>query len=169
LTVRAAYDEDFYLWSQEQARLLRDLPRATALPNSLDLAHIAEEIEDMGKSELARVQSNLIQMLAHIIKLASSRPNAEPFGHWIDEIIAFRVNADAHFTPGMRQLIDLEHIWRKARKRAADALSQSDQDPLQLPANCPFALDELIGDEIPLKTMVGRLVAINGGNNLDRN
>lgn len=169
MPTHAAYDDDFYTWTQEQARLLRDLPRATTLPNSLDLAHIAEEIEDMGKSELARVQSNLIQMLVHIIKLASSGPNAGPAGHWIDEIIAFRVNADAHFTPSMRQLINLDQLWKKARKRAADALSQYDQVPVQLPDECPFGLDELIGDETPLKTMVGRLVAIDVAKSLNQN
>lgn len=44
---RAAYDDDFYNWTQEQAALLRNLPRAVALPNAIDLAHIAKEIEDM--------------------------------------------------------------------------------------------------------------------------
>jgi len=42
------YDDDFYAWTQEQAELLRRGGGASAL----DIEHIAEEIEDLGKSEL---------------------------------------------------------------------------------------------------------------------
>ena len=46
---RSLYDEDFYAWTQEQAELLR---RGGAGANGLDIELIAEEIEDLGKSEL---------------------------------------------------------------------------------------------------------------------
>jgi len=44
------YEADFYAWTQEQARELRRLAR-TRPDVPLDLAHIAEEIQDLGKSE----------------------------------------------------------------------------------------------------------------------
>jgi hypothetical protein len=40
------YDEDFYAWANEQAALLRSGRLTEA-----DIAHIAEEIESMGKTE----------------------------------------------------------------------------------------------------------------------
>ena len=44
------YETDFYAWTQAQAKELRRLARLR--PNAaLDLAHIAEEIRDLGKSE----------------------------------------------------------------------------------------------------------------------
>ena len=44
------YESDFYAWTQVQAKELRRLARVR--PNlPLDLAHIAEEIRDLGKSE----------------------------------------------------------------------------------------------------------------------
>ena len=38
------YDTDFYLWTQQQAALLRQ-----GQTMELDMANLAEEIEDMGK------------------------------------------------------------------------------------------------------------------------
>src|SRR5688500_1457284 len=82
---RIAYDEDFYAWSQNQAAVLRDLATRRDLPNDLDLEHVAEEIEDVGTAELNSVCSMLRNMLAHMIKLASSS-NSEPKDHWFDGI-----------------------------------------------------------------------------------
>ena len=43
------YDRDFYAWANEQAALLR-AGKITAA----DIAHIAEEIESMGRGEIGR-------------------------------------------------------------------------------------------------------------------
>jgi hypothetical protein len=44
------YESDFYAWTQAQAKELRRFARTR--PNlPLDLAHLAEEIRDLGKSE----------------------------------------------------------------------------------------------------------------------
>ena len=40
------YDKDFYAWTQEQSRLLR-----TGRFNDLDLTHLIEEVEDLGKRD----------------------------------------------------------------------------------------------------------------------
>ena len=41
-----SYDQDYYLWFADQARLLR-----AAMWNRIDVEHLAEELEDMGKRE----------------------------------------------------------------------------------------------------------------------
>ena len=44
------YEADFYAWTRQQALALRRFARTR--PNlSLDLEHIAEQIQDLGKSE----------------------------------------------------------------------------------------------------------------------
>lgn len=48
------YQEDFYGWRQEQAKLLK-----AGQLNAVDLEHIAEEIESMGVSELRELTSRL--------------------------------------------------------------------------------------------------------------
>ena len=46
-----AYEADFYRWATETARALREGRLA-----DVDLKHVAEEIEDMGKKERLRGQ-----------------------------------------------------------------------------------------------------------------
>jgi len=60
-----AYQNDFYSWTREQARLLREGRLA-----ELDIEHLSEEIEDMGKSEQRALGSFLETLLIHLLKWA---------------------------------------------------------------------------------------------------
>jgi hypothetical protein len=57
------YEADVILWSREQTAALRagDLSR-------LDLEHLADEIEDVGKSEQRELASHMANLLAHLLK-----------------------------------------------------------------------------------------------------
>lgn len=57
------YEKDVVAWSREQAELLR----AGRWPE-LDIAHIADEIEDVGKSERRELASRMAVLLAHLLK-----------------------------------------------------------------------------------------------------
>ena len=57
------HDQDFYAWTNEQARLLREGRLAEA-----DIAQIAEEIESLGKSEKRELISRLKVLLLHLLK-----------------------------------------------------------------------------------------------------
>jgi len=57
------HDDDFYAWTQEQAQLLR-----TGKFNQIDFHYIAEEIEDMGRSEKRELESRLELLLMHLLK-----------------------------------------------------------------------------------------------------
>jgi hypothetical protein len=59
----ALYDRDIIAWANEQAGLLR-----AGHLEQLDLEHIAEEIEDVGKSEQRELASRMAVLLAHLIK-----------------------------------------------------------------------------------------------------
>jgi hypothetical protein len=49
-TPEQLYETDFYAWTQAQAKELRRFARTR--PNlPLDLEHLAEEVQDLGKSE----------------------------------------------------------------------------------------------------------------------
>ena len=62
ITARRLYESDFYAWTQAQAKELRRFARTR--PNvPLDLAHIAEEIRDLGKSEYDAAFSLVRQIL----------------------------------------------------------------------------------------------------------
>jgi Domain of unknown function DUF29 len=57
------YDTDFYTWTQTQAAALRAKNWA-----ALDLEHLAEEIESLGRSERYAIESQLERLLLHLLK-----------------------------------------------------------------------------------------------------
>ena len=59
----ATYEKDIVAWSKEQAALLR-----AGRLSALDLQHIADEVEDVGKSEQRELASRLAVLLAHLLK-----------------------------------------------------------------------------------------------------
>ncbi len=59
----AAYDEDFYAWTQKQARLLR-----AGEFSQLDIENVAEELESMGRSDRNEIESRLEVLLMHLLK-----------------------------------------------------------------------------------------------------
>jgi hypothetical protein len=57
------YERDFYAWTTEQAGLLR-----AGNLSGVDIAHIAEEIESMGRGEKRELASRLTALLQHLPK-----------------------------------------------------------------------------------------------------
>jgi len=58
-----SYETDIVAWANEQAQLVR-----AGRFELLDLEHIAEEIEDVGKSEQRELASRMTILLAHLLK-----------------------------------------------------------------------------------------------------
>lgn len=61
--MKTSYEADVVAWANEQASLIR-----AGRFDQLDLTHIAEEIEDVGKSEQRELASRMAVLLAHILK-----------------------------------------------------------------------------------------------------
>src|SRR3954468_8045026 len=115
---RSLYDDDIYAWAQEQAAALRRLAETCRdLPNELDLENVAEEIEDVRRSELVRVESFIRLILVHLIKAASA-PQARSFRKWGGGVRVFRAELLRHLTPSLRGRIDVDELWRLAQIRA---------------------------------------------------
>ena len=57
------YDEDFAIWTAETARLLR-----AGRFDEVDIEHVAEEIEDMGKRDKRELHSRLTVLILHLLK-----------------------------------------------------------------------------------------------------
>lgn len=133
------YERDYYTWTQRQAAALRELEGQARL----DAANLAEEVADLGRSELHKVESHLRQLLVHLIKAAWIDRDELRAG-WLDEADLHNEDALQAFTPGMRQQLDLSVIWDRAW-RLADRQLQRHGDPA-LPArrSCPFDLETLL-------------------------
>lgn len=57
------YEQDFHAWASQQSRLLREGRAAEA-----DLDHIAEEIEDIGRSRRQELRNRLAVLLLHLLR-----------------------------------------------------------------------------------------------------
>jgi hypothetical protein len=137
------YESDVLAWSRHQADLLRRLARGERV-NDIDWAHVAEEIEGVGQSELHSVESFLNLIMLHLLKL-QAWPDDPASDHWHSEIVAFQNNARRRFTPSMRQRIDLDALYADAVKqlRAGD---RRNNVPRPWPDANPFTLDPLLSE-----------------------
>ncbi|HVC58864.1 MAG TPA: DUF29 domain-containing protein [Acetobacteraceae bacterium] len=130
------YNDDVLVWSEQQAELLR---RRSA--SALDWDNLAEEIEDLGRSQLHAVESHFVQALLHDIK-AAAWPLSREVPHWRAEARGQRDDARAACTPSMAQRIDVAALYRRALRRMPETIDE--QPPLPVPETCPVTLDELL-------------------------
>jgi hypothetical protein len=152
------YDEDILLWSEQQAEAIRKLGRRRDLPNEFDVENVAEEIESVGRSELAAVKSQIRLIFTHLIKLAVE-PDSDAVRHWRGKLVAFHSEMTRRYAPSMRRRIDLDELWRSALeqlKLAYEGTLQEDR-VAGLPMRLPFALGDLIGERIDSGALVERL------------
>jgi Domain of unknown function DUF29 len=159
----ALYEEDIYAWSRHQAAVLRRMAAANpaALPNDLDLEHVAEEIEEAGNEQRYAVESDLIQAFIHLIKLVAL-PEDQAVRHWMKEGNAFLATAARRWRPSMRRALDADRLWSDARWQAARDLEIDGHAVPPLPQDCPFSLEELVGGEADPRALATRLAAATG-------
>jgi hypothetical protein len=151
----ATHEEDFYGWTQEQAAILRGM---SANETRLDVANLAEEIEDMGRTEIREITSLLKRTVAHLLKL-TIEPGSQAASHWFDEVATFQSDAVAVFSPGLKQRIDFEKIWRLASNEATRSLENHGTTVPGLPDSCPLTLDELLVEDFDPKTAIETISA----------
>ncbi len=152
------YDDDFYAWTQNQAKLLRAFRKsASDIPSGIDLDHLAEEIEDLGQAELRSVTSLIRQILVHLIK-AASEPGSSALPHWRTEATTFSLDLPGYYAPSMRQLVDMRDIWRKALKAADVTLREHGaQVGKGIPGECPYTIDEIVTDDFDFDAALKKL------------
>ncbi|MCC5624625.1 DUF29 domain-containing protein [Nostoc sp. CHAB 5715] len=155
----ADYDADILLWSERQAAILRDLKaRVRGLPNELDLENVAEEIESVGRSELAAVESLVLQILIHAIK-ATSNTRPDLVAKWGTEASAFNLAASRRVTPAIAGRLDMDDLWQDALRQAALELSRFDERLIEgLPAAAPVDAAPLLAKPLDFGSLVGRIV-----------
>lgn len=137
------YEQDFYRWTQIQAELLRQGRLAEA-----DLAHIAEEIESMGKSDRRAISSHLRNIVLHLLKYCY-QPSRRSRS-WENSIDNSRREAESIIkdSPSLRAQIPelLAAEYASARKSA----SRQTRLPLErFPEACPFTTEQVTGDYWP--------------------
>ena len=139
------YEDDILLWSERQADLLRRRAAGELVNDAaLDWSNIAEEIEDVGRSEFRSCRSLLRQALRHMLK-AEAWPLSRDAPTWRADAVDFRRQARDAFAPSMRHKIDLAALYADALAALPDTMDG--QPPLPVPETCPVTLEELLSDD----------------------
>jgi hypothetical protein len=144
---RSLYETDYYAWTRQQAAELRALA-AARVNSTLDLANLAEEVESLGRSDLATVRSQLRRIIEHLLKLEYS-PTAEPRFGWRESVIEARdVIADVSTATLAREAEGgLKTTYQQSRRKADVALRRHGEHDAAaaMPADCPYSFQQIVG------------------------
>jgi hypothetical protein len=132
------YEEDFYAWTIDQARLLRSGELA-----AIDAANIAEEIESMGRSDRRELKSRLVVLIMHLLKWR--RQPAARSRSWSATIEEQRLQIEGVLaeSPSLRPttaaMLPEAYVIARARAIAETGLA----DDL-FPNVCPFTPEDVL-------------------------
>jgi Domain of unknown function DUF29 len=146
-TAKDLYEEDFYVWTERQAELLR-----ARRFDELDLENLIEEVAELGDVKRSAVLNNARVIMEHLLKLQHS-PARDPRNQWRATIVEHRARLEIELTPRLRRILEeeRERMYRLARKAAMGSLRDNGEDAAAdaLPEACLYALDQITGDWLP--------------------
>ncbi|SEN26614.1 protein of unknown function DUF29 [Duganella sp. CF517] len=138
------YDDDVVAWAEQQAALIRARQWA-----QLDVDNIAEEIEDVGKSDKRALRNHMVVLLEHLLTWAYQplRRGASwsgTIGTQRDEI------EDAlEECPSLKNLLS-DPEWLATAYRRAVRKAQRETGLNAFPAELPWQLEQVLnGDFLP--------------------
>jgi hypothetical protein len=135
-----SYDTDIVAWANEQAALLR-----AGRLDAIDVLNIAEEIEDVGRSEAREFGRRLCSLMANLLKWQYQ--TAWRCAYWREKIADKRcaVAYCLRRTPSLRNKFAddewLEIVWNDAARLIRD------ETGLDFPERCPWSVAQLLNDD----------------------
>jgi hypothetical protein len=134
----AAYDEDFYAWTQEQATLLR-----SGQFSQVDIDNVAEELESMGRSDKREIDSRLEVLLMHLLKWQVQVRLRSPGWSGTIREQRRRIEKLLRESPSLRPVFGqlLPEAYTEAREKAAQ---ETGLPETTFPADCPFTPEQIL-------------------------
>ena len=135
------YEQDIVAWANEQAQLLRSHKLS-----SIDIENIAEEIEDVGKSEQRELASRISVLLAHLLKW-QFQPDRRG-SSWTRTIleqrksIALRLRKTPSLQNSLTDAIWLDSTWADA---VTKAIEETGLD--KFPETCIWSTEDILSKE----------------------
>ncbi|UHD18953.1 DUF29 domain-containing protein [Thiocapsa bogorovii] len=134
------YDQDLVRWARETAELIRK-----GSWQAVDVEHLAEELEDLSKSERRAIASQLVRLLLHLLKWQYQSERRSD--SWIDSITDARLQIELAIqdSPSLRSYptLVLAQSYQRARRSAA---MQTGRPLATFPETCPYGLDQVLDD-----------------------
>jgi len=137
------YETDYFAWTKNAAAALRD-----GRVHDIDLAEVAEEIEDLGKSERRAFESALSQLFLHKLKW-DYQPNLRGRSWEVSiqkQIRSLRkiVRENPSFTPLLEQSDFVAEAYADA---VLDAMAETGLDASTFPSQCPYDVAEVLQEQ----------------------
>ena len=134
------YEEDAYTWAMRNAELIRQ-----GRFDEIDVDHVAEEIESVGKSERRQLENRLIVLLSQLLKW---QYQPERRGRsWLATIKEQRrrISSLLKINPGLKPLLDeiIDDAYVSAR---LVAVREAGLDETTFPEICPFSFEDVLND-----------------------
>jgi Domain of unknown function DUF29 len=134
------YEDDFPLWAEHQATLLR-----ARRFDELDLDNLIEEVEDLSRRERKSVESYVETIIDHLLKVAFS-PNDRPQRGWLVTVDKQRAMLARELTATLRNHLqsELPALYAGLRRPVARQLEKDGVSLDALPSACPYTLDQIL-------------------------
>ena len=154
------YERHYDAWARKQVELLK-----ARRFSDLDIEHLVEELEDMGRSERNELESRLTILLAHLLKWQfqydqlSERWKEFKGDSWRTTIIEQRdrIAKRLRKSPGLKSI--LSELTHEAYLDARDLAAKETGLSINLfPLDCPFSQREILDDEFFPKTQDPRRI-----------
>jgi hypothetical protein len=135
------YERDYYTWTGMQARALR-----ARKVSGLDWDNLAEEVEDLGKAEVHRLESHLELLLMHLLKwVYQPQRRSRSWSNSVREH-RFRIQRVLRANPGLKA--KLPEIFADAYEAARlSAENETGLDLSTVPESRPWTLDDAMRDD----------------------
>ncbi|MBY0558030.1 MAG: DUF29 domain-containing protein [Burkholderiaceae bacterium] len=132
------YDDDVVAWAQEQAQLLRNGQWLR-----LDVEHLAEEIEDVGKSEKRALVHRLAVLVEHLYKW-QAQPERRG-NSWLTTIRLQRLQVQRLLArmPSLRAMMADNDVWIGVWDDAV-LLLVKETAIADIPPRCPWTLQQVL-------------------------
>lgn len=136
-----SYEQDFYSWTQEQAKLLR-----SGQLDYLDIPNLIEEIETMGRSEKRELESRLTVLLLHLLKWKYQEIRRSR--SWQLSIDEQRIKFEETLEENHGLKPKLDELLKKAYRLAViQASRETNLSKSIFPEYCPWQLNQLIKED----------------------
>jgi hypothetical protein len=129
---------------------------------SLDIEQLIEELTDLGKSEKNALKSNLMILIAHLLKLKVQNDAPETMTlSWYNSIIEHRqrVIVNLEDTPSLKNFLPeaIEKAYPNARKLAIKegklaSFGVRIPQESEYPITCPFSIEQILDEDFYIES-----------------
>jgi Domain of unknown function DUF29 len=134
------YKQDFLLWTEQQAEYLKKGRWA-----ELDIEHLVEELETLGRSEQKELGSYLQVLLMHLLKCQyQPEPRTKSWDNALSNC-RDKIQDCLEDTPSLQRFLQ-DSVWiqKYYRRACRDTAKETQKSVETFPVKCSFTIDQIL-------------------------